>query len=58
MGREFRYDLAEVLDKDEERVGFLTREDGDIEIEIKRFLSFTKQTVYYYALNLDTGETL
>ncbi len=56
MGREFRYDLAEVLNKDEERVGFLNRQDGDIEIEIKRFLSFTEQTVYYYALNLDTGE--
>jgi len=55
MGREFRYDLAEVLDKDEERVGFLTRHD-DIEIEIWRFLSFTEQTVHYYALNLETLE--
>jgi hypothetical protein len=55
MGREFRYDLAEVLHKDEERVGFLTRED-DIEIEIWRFLSFVEQKVNYWALNLDTGE--
>ena len=55
MGREFRYDLAEVLHKDEERVGFLTRED-DIEIEIWRFFSFTEQIVNYYALNLDTVE--
>jgi hypothetical protein len=56
MGREFRYDPAEVLNKDEERVGFLTRQDGTIEIEIQRFLSFTEQRVNYYALNLDTGE--
>jgi hypothetical protein len=56
MGRELKYDLAEVLNKDEERVGFLTRQDGTIEIEIQRFLSFTEQRVNYYALNLNTGE--
>jgi hypothetical protein len=48
MEREFRYDLAEVLNRDEERVGFLKRQDETI--EISRVLSFVKQRVNYYAI--------
>jgi hypothetical protein len=48
MGREFRYDLAEVPSTAEERVGFLKRQDETI--EIKRVISFVKQRVNYYAI--------
>jgi hypothetical protein len=54
MGREFRYDLAEVPPTDEERVGCLTRQYETI--EVWRFISFVEQKVNYYALNLDRLE--
>jgi hypothetical protein len=48
MGREFRYDLAEVPSTNEERVGFLKSQDETI--EIGRVISFVEQRVNYYAM--------
>jgi hypothetical protein len=49
MGREFRYDLAEVLPTDEERVGFLKRRDETIEIwKMREGASWKNDYRYWY----------